>query len=377
MKLLIQGQLQDYITAIALAPRGSHLLGKAAPLAAIASAVGELTLLNLETHASVPLIGSPLIGSPGICTSTVKTSSATALNALAWSPDGAQLAIAGQAGRVEVWQISDHMERIATYPFARQWIEHLAWRPGAMQLAIAAGSEIYITSPSSAAAPPTPLDFGDSSILGLAWSPDGGAIAACGHRGAKVWPQEAGGSTAPQSLQPQHLQVSSASHHLAWSGDGQYLALANLDNSILVYDWRGDRADPWKMQGFGSKIRALAWCSSQTLAVASGDRVILWQRQGQGWAGEQIGQHDAVVEAIAVCPELADCPKALEGELEDDLDAPGSLAAISADGYLALWDIPSKSPSHIETGAFTAIHWIDRQRLLTGNSQGLWQLWQI
>jgi WD40 repeat protein len=66
---------------------------------------------------------------------------------------------------------------------------------------------------------------------------------------------------------PDVLNLPTASIAIAWSPDSKYLASANLDNTLTVWEW--DYPDPWVMRGFPGKIRNLVWSEPVTSVGAS------------------------------------------------------------------------------------------------------------
>jgi WD40 repeat protein len=227
----------------------------------------------------------------------------TSIDTVAFSADGAYLATAGQAGRVRVWGLRAEPPRaIATLTPAGVWIDQLAWHPTQPQLAISLGRTVAIWDlPTQTVS--TTLEFGPSSVMGLAWRPDGSQLAVGGYLGAQLW------SSRDWAAPTTHLAVLSASAVLAWSADGRYLASGNLDRNLTVWDHHGDES--WLMRGFPGKIRQLSWSEGEAsrshsplLAASSADGISVWQynQTTANWDGWLLTGHEQPVQGLQFQP---------------------------------------------------------------------------
>ncbi|MEO0397316.1 MAG: hypothetical protein AAF243_15205, partial [Cyanobacteria bacterium P01_A01_bin.137] len=109
-----QGELKDYVTALAWSPAGDCL--------AVSSSSGEVVLWS-ETGLVSLLPGK----------------SDCAIDCLSFSADGACLAAAGQQGEVYVWQILDLDRSPTVLQNPHCWIDRLVWHPTQPWLAFGAG----------------------------------------------------------------------------------------------------------------------------------------------------------------------------------------------------------------------------------------------
>jgi WD40 repeat protein len=162
--------------------------------------------------------------------------------------------------------------------------------------------------------------------------------------------------------------VDTASIKIGWSVDGRYLAAANLDHTISIWDL--DRPeDPWILQGCSGKIRRLVWSKQvrqPILAVATGTDVAIWQWADidLGWTGTLLGGHEDIVTAIAIHP--------------DDT----TIASAAVDGYVCWWTTTGAVIQILEDTStlsrFTHLVWNrEGSQLLTGDENGHLAVWLV
>lgn len=197
---------------------------------------------------------------------------------LDWSADSNLLAVGGQDGAVRIWA-SD-----GAHPERRQvghvdtggWVEAVAWSPDGSQLAIATGRQVLVVDHTA-----TPIHrFGDhtSTVTDLAWSPDGSRIGASCYGGVQWWTLD---------------QPDQESRVMAWKGallslevspDGRWVAGGCQDSSVHL--WRLWSGDDLQMSGYPSKVERVAWDpTGRYLAVANPGEITVWNFAGKGPAG--------------------------------------------------------------------------------------------
>jgi WD40 repeat protein len=332
-----QGQLSNYVTAIAWSPNGQIL--------ATSSAQGEVVLWQDR---------QPLILQPG---------QGAAINCLGFSADGQFLAAGGQEGQVKLWQAqSGKFQLVGDLQHSSAWIDRLAWSPTAPQLAVSSGREVLIWQAPATDQQVAQLSFGESSVLDLSWQPQGKSLAVSGYQGLKVW------SAKNWASDPEVMTVPSASLAIAWSPNGKYLAAGNLDRTLLVWEW--GNAHPWRMQGFPGKVRQLAWsgvsdsAGNALLASCSAEGLVAWQKDRDpevGWRALVLDHHSAVVQAIAFQPRTL------------------LLASAAEDGHVALWQGAQRLAQVLEGAAegFACLAWHPQgQQLAAGGTQGEVLVWE-
>ena len=330
------GSLNDYITAIAWSPDSSTL--------AIASAAGEILLLNPKTQAKTVL----------------QKTDGQSIDCLAFSADSQFLAAGGQSGQLLVWPLQPAGQPPTRLPHPRTWLDRLAWNPLHNELAFSLGRYVQIWD-AEAGDIVTTLQFETSSVLDLAWHPQGKYLAVGGQQGVKIWHRE------DWDDDPAVREIAAASVAIALSPDGQYLASGNLDRTLLV--WPFDSDDPWFMRGFPGKVRQLAWSDitigqAPLLATASGSDVVVWRKKSDasdGWDAKMLDLHQQRVNAIAFKPEST------------------LLASAAEDGWVCLWENARRAAQVLEGApqGFSALAWSPNgEWLAAGGQQGEWLIWK-
>ena len=331
-----QQTLADYVTAIAWTQDGQRC--------AAASAAGDVSLYS-------PL-GDPV---------TVQRPDGASVNCLGFSADGKYLAWGGQASDLYVWSIW-HVDLAFRHSYVSAWIDTLAWHPTLPLLAYGVGSFVQVVDVSTEQTV-AKLDFAASSVLHLAWHPQGDRLAVSGHGGGKVWPMD------DWEAAPQLIAVPGASLYCAWSADGRYLGSGNLDRTLTVAEW--DSPPPWLMQGFPGKVRQLSWSTPQTksgsplVAAACVEGVTVWERGEQsqaGWQSQVLQHHQERVNAIAFQPNSL------------------MLASAGQEGRIALWRNGHKLDQSIQAlpQGVSCLAWSPQgDRLLAGGNGGEVKLWQV
>ncbi len=325
-----QAHLSDYVRALVWSPQGSTL--------AATSAQGELMLwLNAAQNLRSPLC--------------LQTGGDASHDCLGFSGDGQFLAVAGQAGKLWVWQMmADGPQLMLVHPYSTVWIDRLAWHPHLPILAVGVGRQVQLWDLATQQALP-PFDFQGSSVLGLAWHPAGQYLAVSGHGGVKIWDWHS-----PESP-PICLDVPGASLGTAWSREGRYLASGNLDRTLSVLQW--DSLPPWLMQGFPGKVSLVAWSDIPTesplLAAACMEGITLWQRHKETaeWRSQVLAQHQGFVQAIAFQP---------QSQL---------LASGGTDANLILWRNAQQVGQILKglTGGITTLAWHPSGTILAAGGQ--------
>jgi WD40 repeat protein len=326
------GELADYVTAIAWSPDGKTL--------ATSSAAGEVVIYRGSSFEA----------------STLQPIQASSIDCCVFSQDGQFLSVGGQTGQIKIWRIqSSETTLVATIPDIVDWVDRMAWSPTDNLLAFSRGRYVQVWDPVADEIVVT-LDFEASSVLDLAWHPDGTMLAVGGYQGIKIW------SVNLWDRDPYILPIASASLALAWSPDGNYIASGNMDRTLMVLEW-GSMA-PWRMDGFPGKVSHLAWSYPSTrgnflLAAASVETIVVWARQGNSelWDNHLL-EHRGNVRALDFQP------------------ATELLAA--ADQEVNLWSRGKNLAQQLNgaDGGFTCLAWDPKgDRLAAGGPQGELSVW--
>ncbi|HEY4024856.1 MAG TPA: WD40 repeat domain-containing protein [Candidatus Dormibacteraeota bacterium] len=257
-------EVDDYVTALAWSADASRL--------AVALGSGPIAVLDAAD-------GSACQRHEGHGMGTL---------ALAWRPEGDELASAGQDGLARIWRDGERAVEVAG---GASWVERLSWSPDGSRLATSAGRCLRIWD----TAGNLQHDLASPEIIyDIGWRPSGRGIAAAGYGGVRIWRWD-------RLDKPRHLQWKGASLRLAWSPDGDYIATGDQDAS--VHFWMTASGHDLMASGYDTKVRHLSWdSSSRFLATAGGSDVLVWDCSGKGPAGTRPRSaevHEAGVGALA------------------------------------------------------------------------------
>ncbi|BAY86556.1 WD-40 repeat-containing protein [Calothrix parasitica NIES-267] len=293
---------------------------------------------------------------------TLQSANGESVDCVAFSQDGNFLAVSGQNGQVKIWQGNELITTLDGFG----WVDKLAWSPTSNHLAFSSRRKVQVWDANSKSLVVN-LDFDNSSALGIDWRNDGNYLAISGHRGVKVW------NTQSWNDEPYILDVPSTSLAMAWSADGRYLASGNMDKTIAVVESElllsGDDPRPWIMHGFPGKVRQVAWseinsdAGAPLLACSSMDGIVLWEKQpgeDSDWEGEVLTNHAGIIQAINFAPQSF------------------LLASAASDGWLCLWQ-NAQEVSQIITGVkdgFTCMDWHPQgHKIAAGGDNGELLVW--
>ncbi|MEM6255741.1 MAG: hypothetical protein AAF821_22755 [Cyanobacteria bacterium P01_D01_bin.156] len=299
--------------------------------------------------------GEVMLYTPGtdesIC---LQSSQGESVDALAISADGRLLAAGGQAGTVWIWRLAGDAPPLLTMlEHARTWIDRLQWHPSSPELAFSFGRYVQVWHAVDQTVVTT-LDFEDSSVLDLAWHPHGTELSVAGNQNIKTWQSK------DWDEDPEVREVGGASVAVAWSPDGTYLASGNNDRSVLV--WEKDHPSPWRMQGFPGKVRQLAWSKPMVrdaplLASISAEGVVVWTKAAdpdKGWTPQVLDVHEDIVRAIAFRPDTL------------------LLASAAEDGCLYLWQKAQRITQTLDGAStgFSCLAWSEQGTMLAAGGSG-------
>ncbi|QBD81257.1 hypothetical protein EPA93_36885 [Ktedonosporobacter rubrisoli] len=157
---------------------------------------------------------------------------------MSWSPDGNKLALAMNA-TVKILQPATSKKQSHAYQLPELGAQALSWSPDGDHLALSNDIDIQVWSMRAKKVVATysaPKDEASksSSIVYLAWSPDGQKLAAAHNGGSiKIW------DVTQKKL---HLAYQPSSEHshlwLSWSPDGKYIVSGRNSGHISVWDTR-------------------------------------------------------------------------------------------------------------------------------------------
>lgn len=279
------------------------------------------------------------------------------IRALAYSPDGRQLASAGHDGTIRIWE-SDTLKLLRILLVHTQVVYSLAWSPDGKSLAsggldnsvrvwdIEQGQAIYS------------LDGYLDPVYGVAWSPRGDKLASIDGNGTvAIWQ-----AATAKTLHTIH-DHSKTGYAVAWSRDGKILASGGADYTIHLHD--GETGKPLHaLAGHTAVIGSLTWLG-QSMYLASGDyggHIRVWN----GETGEERLVFRAPQQNVTA---LASGP---DGKF---------LASGCAGGEIDLWDTDTGNlvqSFHVgKGGGVLGLTWkADNQTLASCSSASTIQLWR-
>lgn len=156
------------------------------------------------------------------------------------------------------------------------WVDTLAVAPAAGRIACSVGRTVSVLD--GAGERIAGWTDHPSTPAGLCFSPDGRLLAVARYNGVTVWDVESGDQAHDLYWRGSHTAVS-------WSHDGKYIVTATQDRDL--HCWRVADGRDYRMSGYPSKIRGLAWSWDSRYVCASGaDAVTAWHCDGDGPAGK-------------------------------------------------------------------------------------------
>ena len=138
-----------------------------------------------------------------------------------------------------------------------------------------------------------------ASVADFAWNPsDSSRVAIVGAGGARMW-------TIGESVPFARFDWGGASLRVEWSSCGRWLVTADQTSSVHIYDFTRDY--PLHIQGYETKVRAMAFSSDgKRLATGGSSIITIWPCKGktgpEGVTPVQLDGHDGEVLAAAFSP---------------------------------------------------------------------------
>ncbi|MDQ2903706.1 MAG: hypothetical protein M3Y81_09155 [Chloroflexota bacterium] len=257
--------------------------------------------------------------------------------AVAWEPEGSQIASAGADGTVRIWE-SESGRSLVTYHGHTRLLNQInlqakiyaaAWSPEGLRIASAGdGSTVYVWNATTGQTLTLYKGHAGSgvapSVYAVAWSPSGKQIAsACSSSGfdktIHLWDADTGQtltryaarygmlpnfSVLSLAWSPDGIQLAAScgdktirvwntvtgdiaakyrfrsewSSSLAWSPDSRYLASTHTDHTVQIWDLFG-KTPVKTYHGHTDSVRGVAWSpNGAVIATASNDRTArIWE----------------------------------------------------------------------------------------------------
>jgi eukaryotic-like serine/threonine-protein kinase len=202
------------------------------------------------------------------------------VTAVAWSPDGHFIASASLDKTAQVWNaITGH--KVASYSNHAGMVYAIAWSPHVPSASPESGSRIASTSGGGS---DTSVHVWDASsghtvltyrhaywVRAIAWSPDGNAIASGSWHEVQVWESGTGRKLCTYRGHEGWVRA------VAWSPDGKHLASTSEDKTVQVWEPIKGRLVA-SFRGHADWVRIVVWSpDGKRIASVSRDNVMqIW-----------------------------------------------------------------------------------------------------
>lgn len=282
-------------------------------------------LLAIATGPEVRLLSGTEVKSTLTAGKTVRS--------LAFSPDGAQLAV-GMYQKIVLWDVANSKEQ-RTLKGPRAYVTGLAWSPDGLKLAASSEDEVARVWTLAGEEAPVVLSGHAYPVTGVAWSADGQTVATVAGDDTRL--------TKPGELklwdtQTWQARVTATDHKqaalcVAFSPDSKLVASGGLDERVILYNLPS--GEPVGFYGGHSRpVNTLAFVPKSSLIVSGSGggfkgmhEIRLWRSDtGEDLTAEEEA-HEAKVNSVAVS---ADGTK---------------IAAGSQDRSVTLWQLPGSQSS--------------------------------
>ena len=215
--------------------------------------------------------------------------------AIAWQPGADAFVSSGQDNAIAFWDGASGTERRRIRP-AMAWTEHLAWSPDGRQLASAAGRQLTLWSPDGE--PVHRFAPHSGAIAALGWDKPGRDLAAATNGAMVIHRIE------PPRYGTRQYKWPGGCLTVSFSPNGRVIASGMQDGSL--HFWYLSSGKDSQMRGYPGKVNLTAWSGdSRWLASNAGNEVICWDFGGKGPEGTrptQLSGHTDRIECLAFQP---------------------------------------------------------------------------
>jgi WD40 repeat protein len=283
---------------------------------------------------------------------------ADSITSVAFSPDGRTLVSGSPAGTVQLWDAARHEPFGPQLPGHRDPVFSVAFSPDGRMFA-SSGDAVRLWDTHTRK--PLGMLPTDDGSLSVAFSPDGGTLAAGGNGTVQLWDVRGRKPLGPP-LEGHTDDVTS----VAFSPDGRTLASSSFDGHVQLWDVRSRKpvGPPLLDDPNDTSVISVAF-SPNGHAFASGSsdgRVRLWDVRTRKPLGPPVRGHTGDVTSVAFSP---------DGR---------TLASASVDRTVRLWDVRSRTPfatldghnGNVTSVAFSP----DGRTLASADAAGTLRLWE-
>jgi WD40 repeat protein len=311
--------------------------------ASIAVAGGEGAVVLVEQVASAPK--TRVLGEHGM-----------GVIAVAWQPGGNLFASTGQDSAVVLWDASSGNVAARIRP-GTAWTEQIAFSPDGKRLATATGKVLALWD--CAGQKVHAFEPLAGTISAISWDKPGRDLAAASTGAVTVYRME------PPQFPARKYPWAAACLTAAFSPNGKVLASGMQDGTVHFW-WLTTGKDS-QMRGYPTKVTLTEWSANgRYLATAAGPEVIVWDFGGKGPEGSaplELSGHTDRITHLAFQP------------------AGPWLVSAGRDWRLTLWH-PGKEKqavdAHLTSGEITSVRWSsDGRRVAVGEEKGRLTIYEL
>ncbi len=201
---------------------------------------------------------------------------AAAVSGIAWSPDGQRIASASEDHTVHIWDTASGLPWLrelalrtgfnyVVYEGHASAVQAVAWSPDGRYIASGGSPNTVRVWDASTNDTVTVYQGHSDEVRAVVWSPNSQLIASASFdHTVRIWDANT------KDVIFTNRRPSGVTHALAWSPDGRYIALGNSDHTIQVWDTTTKRK-LFTHSGHSGSVRAIAWSADGKHIASAGD----------------------------------------------------------------------------------------------------------